>query len=193
MLHGNDWITGGIDNIFKIPRTNILKICLKETATAKLATEKGLLAFHMSIPYIIGDLNAHHPTIDRRRSNNVGKAIQILIDHNKLIHIGPDFPTYISYNSTSTPDIILTNNKTYHNINITQGPTTPFDHLPILINLTAQSIHTPTIPTYVAKKANWEKFKEHIEQTNSTIDTNQYSKASLSDTSLTDISTFRRP
>ena len=124
--------------------------------------------------YIIGDLNAHHPTIDRKKSNNVGKGIKMLLDRNKLVHIGPDFPTYMSHNSTSTPDIILTNNKTYHNIKITQGPITPSDHLPILINLTAQSIKIPTTPTYALKKADWEKFKDTVELTNRSIDTNQY-------------------
>ena len=123
--------------------------------------------------YIIGDLNAHHPNIDRRRSNNVGNAIQMLIDRNKLVHIGPNFPTFYSHNSNSTPDIILTNNNTYHNINITQGPTTPSDHLPIIIKLTAQATHTVTTPVYNTNKANWDKFKTQIERTNSNINTNQ--------------------
>ena len=72
--------------------------------------------------YIIGDLNAHHQTIDKKRSNNVGKALMMMIDNNKLKHIGPDFPTFYSYNTSTTPDIILTNNKTYHNLQIHPGP-----------------------------------------------------------------------
>ena len=46
----NGWLNEGIESIFRIPRTKILKLCLNETTTAKAATEKGLLAFHMSIP-----------------------------------------------------------------------------------------------------------------------------------------------
>ena len=78
----------------------------------------------------------------------------MLIDHNKLKHLDTDFPTFISYNTTSTPDIILSNNKAYHNIEITQEPTTLSDHLPILINITSHPIRTPTPPTYLTKKAN---------------------------------------
>ena len=46
--------------------------------------------------YIIGDLNAHHPDIDRRRGNNVGKGIAKMIDNNKVRHIGPNFSTFFS-------------------------------------------------------------------------------------------------
>ena len=50
LIRENGWINGGIESIFKIPKARILKICLQETTTAKNATEKGMLAFHMSIP-----------------------------------------------------------------------------------------------------------------------------------------------
>ena len=49
LINENSWIEG-IDNIFKIPKIKHIKIGFKETITAKTATEKGLLAFHMSIP-----------------------------------------------------------------------------------------------------------------------------------------------
>ncbi len=109
--------------------------------------------------YIIGDLNAHHPQIDNKKENTVGKALMMLININKLTHIGPDFPTFISHNSRSTPDIILTNNKTYHNIDIQTGPTTSSDHLPIIIKITAKPVKIETSPTYSLKKTNWEEFK----------------------------------
>ena len=51
LLEENDWLNDGIESIYKIPRTKIMKICLNETTTAKAATDKGLLAFHMSIPH----------------------------------------------------------------------------------------------------------------------------------------------
>ncbi len=54
LLANNAWMNEGIDNIFKIPRTKIMKITFKEAAAAKKATEKGILCFHMSIsPYTI--------------------------------------------------------------------------------------------------------------------------------------------
>ncbi|MPC62211.1 hypothetical protein E2C01_056294 [Portunus trituberculatus] len=39
----------GIDTIYKITRTKILKITFKESAAAKKATEHGILGFHMNI------------------------------------------------------------------------------------------------------------------------------------------------
>ncbi|MPC69229.1 hypothetical protein E2C01_063446 [Portunus trituberculatus] len=50
IIHKNTWIKQGIDCIFKIPSSKILKIYFNSTNAAKLATDKGLLAFHMSIP-----------------------------------------------------------------------------------------------------------------------------------------------
>ncbi len=50
LLSENQWMEEGIETIFKIPRTKILKITFKETAAAKKATENGILGFHMSIP-----------------------------------------------------------------------------------------------------------------------------------------------
>lgn len=50
ILKENAWIKEGISNIFKVPRAKIIKICFNDSLTAKNATEKGLLAFHMSIP-----------------------------------------------------------------------------------------------------------------------------------------------
>ena len=50
LINKNKWITDGIDNIYKFPKNNIMKICFNNTASATKALEKGLLAFHMSIP-----------------------------------------------------------------------------------------------------------------------------------------------
>ncbi|ORD93408.1 hypothetical protein ECANGB1_2305 [Enterospora canceri] len=50
LIGENSWLQDGIESIFKVPRTKIMKICLNQTAAAKKATESGILAFHMSIP-----------------------------------------------------------------------------------------------------------------------------------------------
>ena len=47
----NSWASDGIDHVFRIPSTKILKVCFHDTHTAKTATDKGMLAFHMSIPH----------------------------------------------------------------------------------------------------------------------------------------------
>ena len=49
LIRENGWIEG-IDIIFKVPKSRHIKLGFKETKTANTATEKGLLAFHMSIP-----------------------------------------------------------------------------------------------------------------------------------------------
>lgn len=45
----NQWI-GGIEQIFKFPNKNIMKIQFSNTNAAKKACESGILGFHMSIP-----------------------------------------------------------------------------------------------------------------------------------------------
>ena len=121
--------------------------------------------------YIIGDLNAHHPNLDKKRGNTVGKALMMLLDNNKLKHIGPDFPTFLSHNAATTPDIVLSNNKTYHNIQIQPGPITPSDHIPILIKITSQPIKIDTPPTYIMNKTNWELFSRKIQDQTINIST----------------------
>ena len=51
LVSENNFLNDGIDNIFKIPKTRIIKITFNSSITAKKATEHGLLAFHMSIPH----------------------------------------------------------------------------------------------------------------------------------------------
>ena len=51
LVNENSFLNEGIDNIFKIPKTRIIKITLNSSVAAKKATENGLLAFHMSIPH----------------------------------------------------------------------------------------------------------------------------------------------
>ncbi len=81
------------------------------------------LASNSEPTYILGDLNAKHPSLNNNTTNTVGRGIDMFINTNKLIHLGPNFPTYISHNSQTTPDIIiLTNQHTHHNYTITQGP-----------------------------------------------------------------------
>ena len=112
--------------------------------------------------YIVGDLNARHPYLKNKDTNNVGKGIKMFIDNNELAHIGPNFPTFYSYKSATTPDIILANNKTFHNLEITPGPVTPSDHIPILIKITSKAVKIPTATGLNTNKTNWEKYKEEI-------------------------------
>ena len=136
--------------------------------------------------YIIGDLNAHHPNIDKKRSNIVGKALMKLIDNNKLKHIGPDFSTFLSHNASTTPDIVLTNNKTYHNIQIQPGPITLSDHIPILIKITSQPIKIDTPPTYIINKTNRDLFSREVQNKTRNINTDPYMNQQNLEKSLED-------
>ena len=113
--------------------------------------------------YLIGDFNAKHPFLGDSTSNNVGKGLKIFHDRNTMIHHGPNFPTYISGRNATTPDLILSNNKIFHNFLITQGPVTSSDHLPLIITLTTKAIKKAIAPTYKYMKADWGNFKNEIQ------------------------------
>lgn len=65
--------------------------------------------------------------------------------------------------SATTPDLILSNNKIYHNIQIDQGPITTSDHIPIIVTISTKAITVPPVSKYNLNKANWEKFKNIID------------------------------
>ena len=72
--------------------------------------------------YILGDLNARHPTLGySRNTNTVGNAIQMCLDRSKLKHLGPHFPTFISPRRSTSPDIVLSNYYTCHHIHLPPG------------------------------------------------------------------------
>ena len=114
--------------------------------------------------YMIADLNANHPTLGYRQTNTKGRQLHHLIHNRTLQHIGPDFPTYISHRSATTPDIILTNFRTYHNTHIEQGPLTTSDHIPIIFTISTTPIQAPAIPRPSYNQANWEKFSDELTQ-----------------------------
>ena len=124
------------------------------------------------ITHAIGNLNAHHPYIDGKIENNIGKTLKLFINNDKLIHLGPNFPTFYSYNISSNPDLILSNNKTYHNIQIISGPITPPDHIAIIIKITVQRVITHEPPSPNLNKADWEAFRTEVERRTENINTN---------------------
>lgn len=125
--------------------------------------------------YIIGDLNAKHHSLGHQSTNIRGQNLNSLIQQNKCTHIGPFFPTYIGHNSTTTPDIALSNQYTFHNAHFTPGPPTPSDHIPIIITISANPIQIPIKPRMHFHKANWTEFKESLKHINPPPITNSYS------------------
>ena len=113
--------------------------------------------------YYLGDMNARHPTF--RYTNNtsiVGRNLNTFITLNKATYIGPNFPTLIRHNSASSPDIVLTNTKTFHNIHLTPGPITPSDHIPIIATISINPIQIPILPRKSFHKADWEGYTQHL-------------------------------
>ena len=122
---------------------------------------------HSNIPsYIIGDLNGQHNFIGHNRENNVGRALYQHIRNNLIKHIGPNFNTLvekINNRTTCRPDIVLTNSRVLFNHNISKGPITASDHIPIVIKISTKPIVKEITRTPDSKKTNWDEFTTHIE------------------------------
>ena len=128
------------------------------------------LASNNEPTYIIADFNAKHHILGDHYCNTVGNGLKLFIDNNKLQHLGPNFPTYYSHNAQTTPDIVFANKNTYHNHTIEAGPVTPSDHIPIILNITTQTIKIPITPQLNFNKANWDKFKKDIKDSTQYIE-----------------------
>ncbi|XP_069982169.1 uncharacterized protein [Penaeus vannamei] len=113
--------------------------------------------------YIIGDFNGRHRILGQRDNNNVGNSLARLMADGRLNHLGPDFLTLIRQKSATSPDIVLNNRYRYFNTRITPGNITTSDHPPIIVELSIKPILIPTIPQSDYKKADWNKFKELLE------------------------------
>ncbi len=109
---------------------------------------------------ILGDFNCSHTRLGSSTNNTVGKSIVNLIDQGNLIHLGPQFPTYISHNAATNPDKVFTNKHNYLNTLIEPGNITTSDHIPIILTLSTRPIYIKTKEFFQYNKANWEQFKE---------------------------------
>ncbi|KAG0717813.1 hypothetical protein GWK47_053682 [Chionoecetes opilio] len=108
--------------------------------------------------FIARDLNARHPTLGYRLTNQIGRELVAYLRRQTAKHIGPHFPTYYGPLSATSPDIVLSNaaNFLYHSL--TPGPLTTSDHIPIILG-----ISTSPIPIYVPKsfafdRTDWDAF-----------------------------------
>ena len=112
--------------------------------------------------YILADMNARHYALGHNNTNLTGTTLATLMNMNKLHHIGPNFKTYLGRHQ-GTPDIILTNNKTFHNTYIRAGPLTGSDHLPVVLTLSTSPIQIPRRQTRLdMKKADWTSYRHDL-------------------------------
>ena len=91
--------------------------------------------------YIIGDINARHPYFGHANTNTRGTLLMYLIDREHAVHLEPQFPTFITPRSSTTPDIIPANNRIFHNMHMEPGKLlTPSDHNYIILTLSTTLI-----------------------------------------------------
>ena len=113
--------------------------------------------------YFFGDINPNHPNFGYRGHNPVGSAINLLMSQGKLRHIGPNFPTFLKHNSSTTPDIAFTNTRVFHNIRLKPGPVTSSDHIPVIATITVNPITIPIIPRLQFTRADWDSYKQELQ------------------------------
>lgn len=66
--------------------------------------------------YILGDFNGNHKHFGNSSDNTVGKILINLINEGKMLHLGPDFPTFLAHNAATKPDkVFFSNNHQYLN------------------------------------------------------------------------------
>ncbi|KAG7177263.1 putative RTXE-like, partial [Homarus americanus] len=84
----------------------------------------------------------------------------LLNARDRYLHDRPDFPTFYSRNSATTPVIAITNGRCFHNYLFEQGPVISSDHPPIIMTISATLIIIPAPPRRIAKQTDWELFNE---------------------------------
>ena len=122
-------------------------------------------------------MNAHHPTLGYKYTDNKGKIIQELIDRNIAKHLGPDCPTLIGRNGK--PDIVLSNRHNFLNMVIEAGSITSSDHPPLIIKISTKPIIKEKQSSLNHKKADWEKFQKTIKENITLTNMNNKTKADI--------------
>ena len=113
--------------------------------------------------YFFGDINARHHFLSHQDNNTVGNSLNLLLNRNKITHIGPYFPTFLRSNTSTTPDIAFTNRTATYNIHLTPGPVTTSDHIPVIARITANPIQIPIKPRPHFSRADWDGYKSYLE------------------------------
>ena len=115
--------------------------------------------------YLMGDLNARHSALGYdSHYNQTGRNIARLLLEGHITHLGPDFPTFISGDHATTPDIVLGNRYADLSIVMKPGPLTTSDHLPIVATISTNPIITETvIERDDYNRADWEGLQTYLQ------------------------------
>lgn len=114
--------------------------------------------------YIIGDFNARHRVLGHNNNNTVGNVLHTLINSGKILHLGPNFKTFLGHKSMTTPDRVFCNSLASLNYHLKQGPLTPSDHIPLIMILSTSPIQIPISKKFHMNKANWDGFKKDVDR-----------------------------
>lgn len=114
---------------------------------------------------IAGDFNATHPFLGHTDTNVIGKTLGQFNTRGSIQFIGPDFPTWFKGRKTGRPDIVLTNNKTPFRIDMSPGPQTASDHIPIIIDVDADPVRRIVPPRPVIDAADWDEINARLTRT----------------------------
>lgn len=112
--------------------------------------------------YFIGDLNARHKNFGQRDNNTAGNMLNDFINNGTIIRPDPEFQTYVTPRASSTPDIVLKNQRCFHHTRCYPGPLTSSDHIPTIYEISSSPTLLPSLPKYQYNKANWDNFKESL-------------------------------
>ena len=115
--------------------------------------------------YLMGDLNARHLALGYDNNPNAtGNNIARLLLDGVLTHLGPDFPTYISGEHATTPDIVLGNRFADLSVVMEPGPLSTSDHIPIVATISTNPIITETvIERDDYSRADWEGLQTYLQ------------------------------
>ena len=109
--------------------------------------------------FIAGDLNARHPTLGHRTTNQIGRELTLYLQRHTARRIGPDFPTYYGPLSATSPDIVLTNANNHLYTYISPGPLTTSDHIPLILDISTSPIVIPKPKSFSFHRTDWDAFR----------------------------------
>ena len=119
---------------------------------------------------IFGDLSARDSMIGNRDNNTRGNILAMLINRGHAQRLGPTFPTYLTHRSATSHDIILANNRVFHNTHSKAGThLTSSDHIYIVFAISASPIQIPIKKRDEVRRADWDRYGQILGAINTSV------------------------
>ena len=115
---------------------------------------------------IIADSNIHHKAYGHSATDRMGKIFYKFAGEKNLHFLWPNFNTYFQGTHKGKPDLVFCNLQFLHlATHIEEGERSiASDHLPIHITFSSNPIAILTPPKFNFNRANWPKFRDHMEE-----------------------------